>query len=98
MIDKNEKILNIKGFNEYIIIKTFKNNEYHCKIFTINLFNKNTIKINDSISFDISINFTLTNELLIGEINDEDLIIGYYKNETFKSNIIKRFYDKQRII
>jgi len=91
MIDNDEKILNIKGYGEYVVVKTFKNNEYHCKILSLNLFNKKTTKIHDSISFDISINFVLNNNLLIGEVGEDDLIIGYYKDDKFKCKTINDF-------
>lgn len=91
MVDKNEKIVNIKGYKEYIVLKTFKNNEYYCKIFYVNLFSKNIEKLFDNNAFESSINFVYCNNLLIGEINDEDLIIGYYKDKQFKSKVINNF-------
>ena len=91
MVSKDEKIINIKGFGSYIVMKTIKNNEYYCRIFNLNTFNKKTKEIHSFKSFDISINFILKDDLLIGEVENNSLIIGYYGNEQFKSKTITEF-------
>lgn len=91
IIDKNEKIINIKGFENYIVLKTLINNEYHCNILYLDYFSKKLTSIYQSLCFDSSINFLLNNNLIIGECSDEELIIGYYKDKNFKMKIVKDF-------
>lgn len=97
-LKKDEKIVNIKGFQNYIVLKTVCNHEYFTKIIFIDLFSKNTTLIFEEHSETTDINFVLNKGLLIGEIGDEKLLIGLFKESKFNNKIIENFTLNKKLI
>lgn len=81
IVNKNEKIIDIKGFEEYLIIITNNNSNYNLKIYNIDEFSKEKTLLYESITDNPYIDFIFNEDILIGKKNNDELIIGYYKKE-----------------
>ncbi len=89
MVGAKEKIVDIIGYEKYIVLKVIEKNILKNKIFHINLFSKETTMLLEEES-DNMINFVNKNGLLIGEISEDELVICNY-NGSLKCNRIKDF-------
>lgn len=82
----NEKIIDIKGFDNYIITLTIENNNYLIKIFFVDEFSKNMKELFSSQTDLPSIDFVFTGKVLVGKPNSDSLMVGYFD----KNNFIKK--------
>lgn len=96
-IKKDEKIIDIKGFEDYIISLTFYKNNYFLRIFNVDKFSKNLKEIHKNITDTPSIDFVFTGKVLVGKNTSESLIVGYFKNNNFNYKEIKDTYINSKL-
>lgn len=82
----NEKIIDIKGFDNYIITLTIKDNNYLIKIFFVDSFSKDLKEIFNTNTDLPIIDFVFTGKVLVGKKDSNSLIVCYFD----KNNFIKK--------
>lgn len=82
----NEKIIDIKGFDNYIITLTIKDNNYLIKIFFVDSFSKDLKEIFNTNTDLPIIDFVFTGKVLVGKKDSNLLIVCYFD----KNNFIKK--------
>lgn len=88
ILKASEKVLDIKGFHQYIVLKSVKDGVYYTKIITMDLFNKNLNIVKEEDADSLEINFVNNKGLLIGEMSENTLLIGILKKEGFSSKVV----------
>jgi hypothetical protein len=87
-----EKIIDIKGFDNYIITLTIENNNYLIKIFFVDEFSKNMKEIFSEKTNLPSIDFVFTGKVLVGKNNSESILVGYFEKNIFIKKEIRDTY------
>jgi hypothetical protein len=92
VLSSSEKIIDIKGFSDYIITLTLENNNYLIKIFSVDEFSKNMTEVFHSYTDMPSIDFVFTGKVLVGKESADSLVVGYYNGSDFIKKHIGNTY------
>lgn len=81
ILKSNEKIIDVKSYNDYLIAIIYNGVDYVLKIYHINEYTKNILKIYEIITDSIIVDFVFNGDVLIGKKNNDEILVGYYKEK-----------------